>query len=55
MVLPFHNFPDWDKTAVSRGESLQLGYLFFKSDEELCVVNMAVLLCVTISCTMHHP
>jgi hypothetical protein len=29
MVLPFHNFPDWDKTAVSRGESLQLGCLFF--------------------------
>jgi len=26
--FPFQNIPDWDKTAVSRGENIQLGCLY---------------------------
>jgi hypothetical protein len=32
----FQNIPDWDKTAVSRGESIQLGCLY--SQMRSCVL-----------------
>ena len=34
--FPFQNIPDWDKTAVSRGENIQLGCLY--SQMRSCVL-----------------